>query len=540
MQRHIARLLLVGVLLVPLLWAGSRAFAQGGADDASDGVVSGPGASAAQTLNFMVPEGWSGAYSPSDGFLFASAGVPPLTVENPVFPTEDTTTIPGLQIVTAIPLPPDSLSADDDLETLYTRLAPAAVGDDTRTTEPDVVTDAPFDYVAGAVVFPSGAAGWFYLIDLGDSFVALIGQIGAETAAVNAGTLRTNMDFMAQNLTVAGTVTAVETLTATDPLTEQTLSFDYPVDWAGVFVSGGGGFLFANSTDAFAAAEASLLQGRVDAMPENGQALVVIPLPDDFFESAESLDQRFEVIRALYGGDEAVGPTEDVLVGDFAARRAALLDDTVNGGLVYLVDAEHVGDLLVAVVYEASAAAQLPANITLIVGSVSLGDITQTINPADALPNSTSTLDGTFSIGYPSGWVFDPDTGTLASNPEALEAALAGAPVPQDTIAITVTTPADLTAFFGISGDQNAQAVLQALYSLLDIDEPVLQFPVLNAPAVIAVAPPALIPGQGVFIGVNSPTGTILYGVQYTGTFSAIEPIIIPILGSGVYTPANN
>jgi hypothetical protein len=327
------------------------------------------------------------------------------------------------------------------------------------------------------------------------------------------------------------------TLTATDTLTDLTLSFDYPVTWQAAFVSGGGGFLFANSADAFDAAESSLLIGENDPLPDGGQALVALPFPIDAFGDAETLDERFEQVRGIFGGDEGLGETEDLLVGDFAARRAAIIDDLPNDGWVYLIDTDELGPLLLAVIYEPGAADDIAASVENIVATVRPGERAAAINPAAALPNTLDTTDGTFTIGYPDGWVTDPDTGTLASSRDALAAALEGEEIPDGDLTLVVLTPGDLEQFFGIAATLSPRDALSGLYDLLEIDEPVLDFPVLQSPAVIANAPDGLLPGQGAYIAMDSATGTIIYGVQYTGSFTDAEPTLIPILNSGAYTP---
>lgn len=329
------------------------------------------------------------------------------------------------------------------------------------------------------------------------------------------------------------------TLTASDTLTELTLSFDYPLEWEAAFVSGGGGFLFANSADAFAVAESSLLGTENEALPSGGQAFVTLPLPEDFFEDADSLDAQFEEVRGIFGGDGFLGDTEDLLVAGFAARRAPINDETPNEGYVYLIQTDTVGLLLLAAIYEASADEDITASVEAIAGSVRLGDLSESINPAAALPRTLDTTDGTLTLSYPDGWFADPDLAVLASSEEALQAARDGEAIPADALAISVTTPADLQEFFGIDPDTSARAALSALYGLLELDDPVLDFPVLQAPAVIATAPEGLLAGQGVYIAMDSPTGTILFGVQYSGNFTAIESTIIPILNSAEYTPAD-
>jgi hypothetical protein len=514
-----------------------------------------------ETVNFVLPPGWSGAYSETSGFVFANEVIE-VTPENVDALGADSENLPpGGQAVLVVPLPTFLIGEGDTPQTFFDELSPSFAEDDTTLGEVvEFATERDgLSGVGAAVNDPTDDDGFIYIMQFEGNFFLVAGvaaddeQEGLEadlTAIVNTISYgefeMTDMNGMPDDMA------AVQTITGMDALTGLDITFDYRPPWFATFAPDTG-FIFASSEAAFDYAQRNVAEDDLEeTLPEGDRAALVLAVPQNFLTATDVEGALAEFLPfATEDIDGTIGAVEGLMVGDFPAARVTVMNNDGDDGFIYMVDAGFAY-LVSSATHAPGVAEQLTEDIAFILASARLpGDasMSETDIPAaegDAtasaveLTETMVTTTGEFSIDHPAGWAVDPSSAPyLGSNEAVLQNVREFVPITgEDGIGFSVLTSSGIEDDFGLGPDTSATDGLTTLASAFGLDtSTIMPYEQLEVPAAIIDATDTLMNGNLAVLGVEHPGGLTFYALQWAGDIDQYEPLLIEMLNSVTVSP---
>lgn len=511
-----------------------------------------------EVVNFRLPPGWTGAYTPTDGFVFGN-DAQPVSLDNINSVAAGDDPLPaGAQVLAVLGLPEDNGLIDptaellDSFEQIATLLA---AQDDATMGEPvDLSTDR-LTVIRGEYTATDGTdeAGALYLVELdGNVF------IGVALAAPDAqdGFLGIADDILFSISLGEGEppaavpgprgATEVTVFSAFDPTVDETLSFLLPLGWTGAY-SADNGYVFANEVVGLTPANVDELAGGDDPIVDGGRAVLVIPLPSALAAQAGSSAAIFEqLIPSLTEGDTVVGETQELPTEreNLSGVGASVTSEEENSGFFYIVEFEGNYFLLAGIAAD-DVLAGLETDMFSIIESITLGEIevsdtpgmtaTDIDAPDNELTASFTNSTGTFSLMTPADWVAETDGDYYASNDGALEAVIEFVAVETPGgVGFSVLTPDNFEDDFGGSAlTTDASSGLAAVAAAFDLDtDEIVSYDELDYPAALIDATDILLEGNLAVMAVEYPGGLTMFAIQWEGDIADYEDTLIAIFNS--------